>query len=349
MEIASGLIESGFQVELVTRNIGSEAEALFRPSVAITALGGGKLNFLYRLLRWMENKNANIIVASANDIGCFLLLFRKIFFPRSKIIWSQHLSLGGPLKISKGVRRLKLLAEIFMVRAMIKKSDAIIAVSNAVAADMRNILSEDLKIQVIYNPVITEDFDKKLSQIVRWPWTDCACPTIVFVGRLAKVKRLDLLIQAFSICTQSTPARLLIIGDGPEADGAAKLAENLALGESCKFLGYQDNPLPWIRESDLLVLCSDAEGFGLVLVEAMACGTQVLSTDCPDGPSELLANGKYGRLVPTGDVKALAFAINESLKHPLVTKNTLKARASEFDVESAVTQYVNLFKDVQRK
>jgi glycosyltransferase involved in cell wall biosynthesis len=197
--------------------------------------------------------------------------------------------------------------------------------------------------------VVTQDFENKIKQAVDWPWKNCPCPTVVFVGRLARVKRLDLLIHAFAISKQSTHANLLIIGDGPEAGNAKALAYDLALGESCKFLGHQDNPLPWIRQSDLLVLCSDAEGFGLVLVEAMACGTQVLSTNCPDGPAELLAHGKYGRLVPMGDASALAYAIEESLKNPVASEIMLKARAAEFDAANAVMQYVNLFKDVQGK
>lgn len=348
-EIASGLAKSGFQIELVTREIGVGPDNLHEQGLTIQALGGGKLRFLYRLSLWIRKKNANVIFTSANDIGVFLLLFRKALVPFGKVVWCQHSSLSGPLAISSGFRKLKLLVEIFMMRLMINKSDAIVAVSNAVASDMRRVLGGKLNIQVIYNPVITVDFNEKVHQVVQWPWDDCALPVIVFVGRLAKIKRIDLLIQAFSVCSQAMPARLLIIGDGPEACGAARLAESLSLGESCKFIGYQANPLPWIRGSDLLVLCSDSEGFGLVLVEAMACGTQVLATDCPDGPAELLANGKYGRLVATGDIDALASAMEESLRNPLVSEDALKARAAEFDGESAVSDYLSLINDLQRK
>lgn len=349
MEVASGLIGAGFQVELVTRRVSNQAKFLFREGVIITVLGGGKLEFLYRLLRWVSGKDIDIIVASANDIGVFLLLFRNLFFPRSKIIWTQHSSFSGPLEKSGPFRRLRLLAEIYMVRATIRKSDSIVAVSHAVANDMRKILGRDLDVRVIYNPVVAQDFENKINQTIEWPWKNCPYPTVIFVGRLAKVKRLDLLIRAFAILKKFIPANLLIIGDGPEAGGVVRLAESLSLGESCKFIGHQDNPLPWIRQSDLLVLCSDAEGFGLVLIEAMACGIQVLSTNCPDGPAELLANGKYGRLVPTGDVGVLASAIEESLKNPVASEIMLKARAAEFGAMGAVMQYVNLFRDIQGK
>ena len=343
MYIAAGLVNKGIETRVVTRLIDAQAGALLRPDVSMHVLGGSRLGFMYRLYRWLRNVEPGVIITSANDIGCFSVLLRRIFWPESKIIWTQHLSISGPLRRSVGIKRLRLLLEIWLMRLLVKHADAVVAVSRSVADDMKKTISPGLHVRVIYNPVISGDFEQRSRESIDWPWPDRAVPTIVFAGRLASIKRVDLLLQAFSLCLQSMPARLLVVGDGPEAGMARGLARKLRLGQACEFVGYRDNSLPWICRANLLVLCSDSEGFGLVLVEAMGCGTQVVATDCPDGPSEVLEDGRYGRLVPMDNANALADAIQASLLSPLVPKDELKKRAAEFCVERAVAQYLDLW------
>ncbi|WP_312910777.1 glycosyltransferase [Stutzerimonas nitrititolerans] len=342
MHIAEGLLRAGIQTELVTRRIDAREHMLLRSDVPVRELGGGRLGFMYSLSRWFQKVEPDVIVTSANDIGCLVLLLRGLLWREARIVWTQHLSISGPLNASKGARRLRLLLEIWLMRCLVKRADAVVAVSRSVADDMKSLIDPSLPVQVIYNPSISSDFEQRSRERIDWPWTDRAIPVVVFVGRLAQVKRLDLLLQAFARCVQAMPARLLVVGDGPETGMAGKLATELRLGEACKFVGYRNNPLPWIRHADLLVLCSDSEGFGLVLVEAMACGTQVVATNCPDGPAEVLAEGRYGRLVPVGDAEALATAMQASLQSPFCAEDDLKARAAEFSVERAVAQYVEM-------
>lgn len=349
MNIAAGLHKTGMSTELVVRYINDQAKGLINSEVSMRVLGGNRLMYMYRLAKWLRQTEPEVIVTSANDIGCFVLLLRYFWWPKSKVIWTQHLSISGPLRTSKKLKRLQLLFETWLMRCLIKHADAVVAVSKSVADDMKRLLGARFQISVICNPVISEDFDSRSMEEVEWPWADQDIPTVVFVGRLAPVKRLDLLLRAFALCIQATQARLLVVGDGPEAASAAQLAIELDLGSSCKFLGHCNNPLPWIRGSDLLVLCSDSEGFGLVLVEAMGCGTQVVATDCPYGPAEVLNAGEYGYLVPVGDAKALASIIQKSLKYPCTTEDSIRARAAEYSVESAVMQYRKLLNRVSRQ
>jgi glycosyltransferase involved in cell wall biosynthesis len=348
MRIAMGLIRSGIHAELVTRQVDAPAHSLLSSEVMVRALGGGRCVFIYRLARWLQKTKPSVIVTSANDIGCVVLLLRFLFLRDSKVIWTQHLSISGPLHISKGMKWLRLLIEIWLMRRLVKSADAVVAVSQSVADDMRYLIDTNLLVRVVYNPVIAEDFELLSGEKIDWPWLDHVVPTVIFVGRLARVKRIDLLLHAFALCTQSMQARLLVIGDGPEVDMAKELVTNLHLEGVCSLVGHCDNPLPWICHANVLVLCSDFEGFGLVLVEAMACGTQVVSTDCPHGPAELLSKGRYGRLVPVGDVDALAAAISASLKHPYTAVDDLKARAAEFSVESAVAHYLAILNGLVR-
>jgi len=348
MHIAAGLIMAGIQAELVTRRIDVRAHMLLRSDLPVHALGGGRLRFIYSLFRRFRKAEPDVIVTSANDIGCLVLMLRGLLWRETRVVWTQHLSISGPLHASKGVRRLRLWLEIRLMRCLVKRADAVVAVSRSVADDMKSLIDPDLPVQVIYNPAISKDFEQLSREKIDWPWLDRAIPVVVFVGRLAQVKRLDLLLQAFARCVQTMSARLLVVGDGPEISMAGKLATELRLGEACKFVGHRNNPLPWIRHADLLVLCSDFEGFGLVLVEAMACGTQVVATNCLDGPAEVLAEGRYGRLVPVGDAEALAAAMRASLRSPFCAEDDLKARAAEFSVECAVSQYVEMLNAVVR-
>ncbi|TVS21092.1 MAG: glycosyltransferase [Planctomycetaceae bacterium] len=121
------------------------------------------------------------------------------------------------------------------------------------------------------------------------------------------------------------------------------LVKEMGLSDSVRLVGLVQNPLPLMAGSGLLVLPSRFEGLGNVLIEAMACGTQVISTDCPHGPAEVLDGGRYGQLVPVSDPAALAAAIERSLKGEFrVEPDILRARASEFSVEKATRRYLEL-------
>ena len=108
--------------------------------------------------------------------------------------------------------------------------------------------------------------------------------------------------------------------------------------EDFSLLGYQRNPLPYMTRAAVLVLSSRYEGFPNVLLEAMACGTPVVSTDCPSGPSEILDGGAYGALVPVADDAALAAAITATMANP-PDQARLQARAAMFDYRTAIAGY----------
>jgi glycosyltransferase involved in cell wall biosynthesis len=223
---------------------------------------------------------------------------------------------------------------------LLPRADAILAVSHAVAADLARELELDVRsVEVIHNPIVTREFPRLMQEPILWPWADDLEPTVVFVGRLSPEKRLDLLLDALALLG-GDQARLLVLGTGPLEGWLRTEVRIRGLGEKCILVGYQANPLPWIRRSDLLVLQSDYEGFGNVLVEAMACGTQVVATDCPNGPSEILDGGTYGQLVPCGDAAALGAAIRRSLNGVFaVPPAILQERASEFSLERAAQSY----------
>jgi glycosyltransferase involved in cell wall biosynthesis len=169
----------------------------------------------------------------------------------------------------------------------------------------------------------------------------------VTAGRLVEMKDQRTMLRAFALHVQAHPARLIILGTGPMLDELQALTASLGIADHVDFAGFVRNPLPYMRAADAFVLSSRSEGFGNVLVEAMGCGTPVISTDCPYGPADILARGRYGILVPPQDAEALAPAfgriVHEADRWP---KDVLRARAAAFSYQACADAYWHLFQSL---
>jgi glycosyltransferase involved in cell wall biosynthesis len=168
------------------------------------------------------------------------------------------------------------------------------------------------------------------------------------VGRLVPQKDFTTLIRAFARLRRVVAAKLLILGEGPERGRLNTVIRDLQLEADVELAGFAPNPFAYMRRAAAVVLSSRYEGFGNVLVEAMACGTPVVSTDCPSGPSEILEGGRYGPLVAVGDETGLADAMQRVLRHP-IDPGELKARAAAFSVDVIADQYHALIAGLQRQ
>ncbi|WP_083803899.1 glycosyltransferase [Desulfonatronospira thiodismutans] len=165
---------------------------------------------------------------------------------------------------------------------------------------------------------------------------------IVFVGRFVPAKGLDLLLEAFRQITGKTAAHLVLLGEGPLRPRLESMTRELGLAGRVHFSGFQENPLPWMREATLLALPSRHEGLPTVLIEALACGTQIVATDCPGCSAEILEGVKHGQLVPVDNPTALAQAMLRTLNGTFhVPPKMPKAWAEDFIVENAAKQYMD--------
>lgn len=345
--LAPALTNAGLDVSIVTGRFAPNARHMLPPNIrTIEIAAQGKHSFIPGLLAQLYKHKPDIVVSTSNDVACLLLMIRALFFPSMRVICTQHLSLAAPWKQARGLQRLKQRVLIGMMRYLWPQADAIISVSASLDAEVRSVLRLRKFTHTIHNPVVLPDFDIQRQQPIHWPWPAPSVPTIIFVGRLVKVKRLDLLLKAFYLLVQETPAHLLIVGDGPERAGVMEFISTHHLTSICHLAGHQDNPLPWTQTADLLVLPSDYEGFGNVLVEAMACGTQVISTDCPHGPAEILEHGRYGQLVAPGDAHALSHAMQRALSNEFhVPVRSLAQRAQQFSLDTAAQKYLDVILD----
>jgi glycosyltransferase involved in cell wall biosynthesis len=224
-------------------------------------------------------------------------------------------------------------------------ADAIVAVSKGVADDLAGAarLPRD-RIKVIYNPVVTEVLFRKAEEPLEHPWFLPGCPPVILgVGRLTAAKDFPTLTRAFARVRESQSARLLILGEGKERDSLEKLVRELGLERDVSMPGFVDNPYAYMRRSSLFVLSSAWEGLPTVLIEAMACGCQVISTNCPSGPEEILDGGKYGELVRVGDAEAMSSAMLRALSN--IPKRVTLKWVDQFRSETVICQYLNCILD----
>jgi glycosyltransferase involved in cell wall biosynthesis len=226
-----------------------------------------------------------------------------------------------------------------------RRADALVAVSTGVADDLVATLRlpRDM-ITVIYNPIPVTDIRRLAESPTAHPWLARGEPPVILgVGRLTKQKDFSSLIRAFARVRQQRPVRLIILGDGELRGELEALARSLGVAADVTLPGFVDNPFPWMKGAAVFALSSAWEGFGNALIEAMACGTPVIATDCTTGPAELLDDGRYGPLVPVGNDQALADAVCEMLDRPKAAA-LLAARADVFAAPIALQKFEKLLR-----
>ena len=222
-------------------------------------------------------------------------------------------------------------------------ADFAVGISRGTTAELEGIpgMARD-RIHTIYNPVVSSDLDRKARESPHHPWFDHRpCPVILAIGRMKKVKDFSTLLRAFARLHAQRPARLIVLGEGRLLPSLRSQARELGIAEQVDFPGFRENPYAFLARADLFVLSSRNEALPTVLIEAMACGCPVVSTDCPFGPREILEDGRLGPLVPVGDAQALAEAMARVLDDP-PSRDLLRERASFFSVERAVERYERL-------
>ena len=340
--LANEFAARGFAVDLVLVNAEGPYFKNVDESIKIVNLGATRvLMGLPRLIRYLRSEKPSVMLSALNHANVVAIMARLLAAVKMRLWVSEHNALICSVQ-NRVLRRERWLP--YCMRLLYPFADGVIAVSNGVADDLvRDVNLPRNKIQVIYNPIYSDD----LLQLAGEPIDDSCfssfpSPVLLAAGRLTKQKGFSHLIQAFHKVRKDRAARLLILGEGEERATLQGLINELELNDDVTLLGFKPNPIAYMKKATVFVLSSNWEGFGNVLVEAMACGTPVISTDCPSGPSEILEDGKWGRLVAAGNVDALACAIKETLDetvHPNVAK-----RAQDFSVCAAVDRYLSVMK-----
>lgn len=339
----------GYRVSILTLH-GGELAYEFPEDVIITSLKTGRLAvgvgriFLLPLLSlelaWRLHKLSPDGTISFLVRANLTHVMTKWFGNRKRVIISERSILDEMYRESAWSARIMK----FLVRRLYPMADCIVAISKGVKASLLNYGVNAERVEVIYNPQDLEDIKTKASAQCLWMIKE-KLPLIVTSSRLVPLKDHRTLFRAFKKVTKKVSSHLVVLGDGPELEPLQSYAKELGIAEQISWPGWQFNPYSGMKLCDLFVLTSRFEGFGNVLVEAMACGLPVVSTDCPAGPREILDNGKYGILVPVGDDAELSEAILEIITNPGKRCELIESgftRASEFSVSSVSRQYLDV-------
>ena len=305
--------------------------------VEVIALDAGGIFSAARPLRRLIRKRAPHIVFSTSS-GTNITAALATPRPGPRLVLSER---SGLIREHRAHKRWILLAA---KRLLYRRADCVTAVSRGVADDLRARLGiEPARTQVVYNPIVTSDLEERVAAPVAEPWFDDDVPVLLAAGRLTEVKGFDVLLDALVDVRRQHRCRLIILGEGPLRNELERQAERLGIDHAVKFPGFEANPFAYMRRSTAFVLSSHFEGLPGVLIQAMACGTPVVATDCSFGPAEIVTDGEDGMLVPPADPRALAKALLTLLRDdPRRSALGVAARVSarRFTVEASLPNYV---------
>ena len=265
------------------------------------------------LVRYLREKRPDSILSAMEHSN--VATAAAVFISRVpvKLVLSTHTNLDSVMRNAKTI---KARFTKYWIYPFYHYADRLVAVSAGVADGLVKLLNlSPKKISIIYNPVVTQQLLVNMTAKCNHEWFNSRdVPVIVAVGRLTEAKDYPTLIAAFAKAKSVRPLRLLILGDGELRGLLENFIDSLGLTKNdIQLHGFVDNPYSYMRSADLFVISSSWEGFGNVLAEALACGVKVVSTDYISGAREILENGRWGIIVPIGNINKLAEAIIDEL------------------------------------
>jgi glycosyltransferase involved in cell wall biosynthesis len=337
LNLAEGFAREGLPVDIVVAQREGPFVGQVSGAVRTVDLGAHRvLAAMPGLVRYLRAERPHALVSAlphANVVGIWARFLARV---STRMVISEH-TVASLSAASSPLARARWLP--IAMRFSYGRADAIVAVSDAVADDLTSLLGLDRRrITKIYNPVVTSQLVELAERPLEHAWFGAGePPVIVTAGRLTAAKDHVTLIRAFAKLREARSARLLILGDGEERATLEALRAELGLSHDVSLPGFVVNPYQYMRRAAVFALTSRWEGFGNVLVEAMACGAAIVSTDCPGGPREILANGRYGVLTPVGDAGALARALAAQLDATVLPP--VVERAGEFTLAAALDHY----------
>lgn len=339
--LARRFLDAGYQVDFVLWNATGELMPEVPAECRVIDLNApGFFSSILPAARYFRTHRPDAAAAAIWPLTSSVILGWLLAGRRPVLLVSDHNTLSIQFGKRGPLFRAFLRASIAFTYRM---AHARVAVSHGVADDLAALSGIRRRaFTVIHNP-LPQRPEPGPDQIAQAEaiWGERSGPRIIGVGTFKEQKNFPLLIEAFARLPQAMNARLMLLGEGHLRPSLEAQARNLGVADRVLLPGFFENPVPFYRLADLFVLSSDYEGFGNVIIEAMACGLPVVSTDCRSGPAEILDNGTYGRLVPVGDAAAMTQAIAESIAAE-PDRQALQRRAAEFSIERVAGAYLGL-------
>jgi glycosyltransferase involved in cell wall biosynthesis len=341
LNLAEEFARRGYEVDLLVADARGEYAEFVPASVNLIDLKKPRLlSCIPEIRTYLVKKKPDVFISAKDYINLVVIMAKLLARSKTNLIVTTHTNISRQLEVLNS-RSFKVIAKL--VQHFYRFADHVVGVSKGVAEDLQKITGLDKKkVHVVYNPVVTDELLAKAKEDVEHPWFHEDVPVAVTVGRFDKAKDYPTLLNAMRVLQGSKHVRLIFVGDGAEKEHLLSLADQYKLNDVVDFVGFQSNPYPFMRKADIFVLSSAYEGFGVVIAEALAVGTPVVSTDCPSGPFEILDGGKYGPLVKVGDYIGLSKAIEATIDNS-TPREELIERSLLFTIENSADSYEKLF------
>jgi glycosyltransferase involved in cell wall biosynthesis len=341
LNLAAGFVARGYFVDLVLASAVGEYRDSVPCGVRLVDLRASKpLTAVPALARYLRAERPMAMLATIINANLAALWALRLSGVATRCVVREASTLSVDLAEASALNRLLLPR---LVARSFRRAEAIVAPSRGVADDFVRVTGLPREsIQVIYNPVVSDALRARARQPTSHHWLQGDdVPVIVGMGRLTRAKNFATLIRAFARLRRTMPARLVLLGEGEDRGDLEALCRSLGVAGDVDLPGFVANPYAVLSRARLFVLSSRWEGLPGALIEALACGTKVVSTDCPSGPREILDDGRYGQLVPVGDTRAMANAMRAALDGSFVAANP-GAWIDRFDAEANTGRYLNL-------
>lgn len=336
------LNERGYEIDLLLVSEEGEFRSEIPDDVRVIEVkhgrkpGIGIFASVLPLTRYLKRNEPDTLLAAKPNPNQVALISRRLAATSTRTVPSLHGMTSDQIAYYDEVTHT---AKTELSKYVYPWADTIVAVSKGVMTDASETLGvPEEKFSVVYNPVVTPELFRKSERPVDHPWFDDDVPIVLSAGRFHPHKNYSLLIEAFSIVREEMGARLVILGDGQTRPELEALVDELEIGSDVSLPGSTENPYPYMRRASVLAVSSVSEALPSTLIEAMACGCPVVSTNCSSGPREILNDGEFGELVPVGDPDALADAIRSTLRDP-PPSTWLRERAMDFSAENVIDDY----------
>ena len=341
INLAHGMAASGYAVDLVLAQVEGPFLKDVRDSVRIVDLKASRaITSLPALIHYLRSEKPEALLSVFGYVNIVASWAWRLAGVPTRLLLNEQNTVSQE---SGNASTLRGRFVPWLMKRFYPWAHGIVVVSHGVRDDMAQLTKiPSERITVIYNPsVVRAEVLEKAQAPLDHPWFKTGQPPVLIaVGRLQMQKDFPTLLQAFAKVRKQRPVKLLILGEGKEREALEDLIQKLGLDGDVSLPGFVANPYAYMARSSLFVLSSRWEGLPTVLIEALCCGTPVVSTDCPSGPREILKDGLYGQLVPVSDVDALARAIETALDSKV--SSPPPESWQPYDLDNVVSQYVKL-------
>lgn len=337
-------INAGYSIDLVLIKKAGGFLSDVDPKVILVSLEKEHVSeSLLPLIEYFKESKPDIFISNLTHLNIVSILAKIISRAKTKIVVTEHSAITAN-NLERGGKEAIL---VFFAKYLYPLANKTIAVSEGAAQNLIAAIKINPKnVMKIYNPIDIDHIHHLAKETNNEPWlAEKSIPVLISIGRLEQEKNFSFLLDVFQTLRKKRKARLIILGEGSERQSLEKQIIANGMQNDVKLLGVKTNPYPYIANADILLCVSKYEGFNITLAESLACGTPVISTNCPYGPAEILDNGTYGQLIPPGDRDGMVNAIIRAIDFPetLPSKEKLAERAHHFSVEKIFSEYQELF------